>query len=144
MSVAYGWFSGFGRPNQVANCSFEFHHYDLFPVWSCILRFAMVGTSRIGCDFAGLVEAVFNANESDITGCDEGVFVKETSMKILVAVDPSQHAREAIQFVKSVEWPKKSKIFLLHVIEMKNAPPLMPSDGPFSWNKKKFPRQGEK
>ena len=56
-------------------------------------------------------------------------------MNMLVAVDPSPQSREVIQFVKSVEWPKKTKIYLLHVIEMKNAPPLMPSGGPFSWHK---------
>jgi hypothetical protein len=44
-------------------------------------------------------------------------------MKILVAVDRSEHAQEAIRFVKSVDWPKKSEIHLMHVIEMKNAPP---------------------
>ena len=55
-------------------------------------------------------------------------------MKILVAVDPSLHAREAIRFVKSVDWPKKSEIYLIHVIELKNAPPLVPSDGPFGWD----------
>jgi len=56
-------------------------------------------------------------------------------MKILVAVDPSQHSREAIRFVKSVEWPKKSEIYLMHVIEMKHAPSLMPSGGPSSWDR---------
>jgi nucleotide-binding universal stress UspA family protein len=56
-------------------------------------------------------------------------------MKILVAVDPSQHSREAIRFVKSVEWPKKSEIYLMHVIEMKHAPPMMPSGGPSSWDR---------
>jgi nucleotide-binding universal stress UspA family protein len=56
-------------------------------------------------------------------------------MKILVAVDPSQHSREAIRFVKSVEWPKKSELFLIHVIEMKDAPPIMPSEGPSSWDR---------
>ena len=55
-------------------------------------------------------------------------------MKILVAVDPSPHAREAIRFVKSVDWPKNSEIYLIHVIELKNAPPLSPSDGPFGWD----------
>lgn len=52
-------------------------------------------------------------------------------MKILVAVDPSPHAREAIRFVMSVDWPKKSEIYLIHVIELKNALPLIPLDGPF-------------
>jgi len=56
-------------------------------------------------------------------------------MKILVAVDPSRQSREAIQFVKSVGWPKNSKIYLLHAIEMKNASPLMPSGGLFSWHR---------
>ena len=56
-------------------------------------------------------------------------------MNILVAVDDSQHSREAIQFVRSVEWPKKSQIYLLHVIEMKNAPPLVPSGGPSGWDR---------
>lgn len=55
-------------------------------------------------------------------------------MKILVAVDPSEHAREAIRFVKSVEWPKKSEIYLIHVIEMKHASSLIPSGGPSSWD----------
>ncbi|MBA3967439.1 MAG: universal stress protein [Nitrospirales bacterium] len=56
-------------------------------------------------------------------------------MKILVAVDPSEHAEEAIRFVKSVEWPKKSELFLIHVIEMKDAPPIMPEGGPSSWDR---------
>ncbi len=56
-------------------------------------------------------------------------------MKILVAVDHSPHAREAIRFVKSVDWPKKSEIYLIHVIELKNAPHLIPSDGPFGWDR---------
>ncbi len=56
-------------------------------------------------------------------------------MKILVAVDPSQHAREAIRFVKSVEWPKKSEIYLIHVIEMKNTSIPIPSGGPSSWER---------
>ena len=56
-------------------------------------------------------------------------------MKILVAVDPSEHAQEAIRFVKSVEWPKKSELFLIHVIEMKDAPPIMPEGGPSSWDR---------
>ncbi|MEJ2231861.1 MAG: universal stress protein, partial [Nitrospirales bacterium] len=56
-------------------------------------------------------------------------------MKILVAVDPSQHSREAIRFVKSVEWPKKSEIYLMHVIEMKHASPMMPSGGPSGWDR---------
>lgn len=56
-------------------------------------------------------------------------------MKILVAVDPSQHSREAIRFVKSMEWPEKSELFLIHVIEMKDAPPLQPSGGPSSWDR---------
>ena len=56
-------------------------------------------------------------------------------MKILVAVDPSQYSREAIRFVKSVEWPEKSEIYLIHIIEMKDAPPLMPSGGPSSWDR---------
>ncbi|WP_342349314.1 universal stress protein [uncultured Nitrospira sp.] len=55
-------------------------------------------------------------------------------MKILVAVDPSEHAQEAIRFVKSVEWPKASEIYLIHVIEMKHASPLVPVDGPSSWD----------
>ncbi|GJL61650.1 MAG: universal stress protein [Nitrospirales bacterium] len=55
-------------------------------------------------------------------------------MKILVAVDSSKDAREAIRYVASVEWPKKSEIYLLHVIELKDAPPLMPSGGPFNWH----------
>jgi len=56
-------------------------------------------------------------------------------MKVLVAVDPSQHALEAIRFVKSVDWPKKSELYLIHVIEMKHASSLIPSDGPSSWDK---------
>ncbi len=56
-------------------------------------------------------------------------------MKILVAVDRSEHAQEAIRFVKSVEWPKKSEIYLMHVIELKDAPPIMPSGGPSSWDR---------
>jgi nucleotide-binding universal stress UspA family protein len=56
-------------------------------------------------------------------------------MKILVAVDPSQHSREAIQFVKSVDWPKQSIIYLIHVIELKHAPPILPSGGPSSWDR---------
>jgi nucleotide-binding universal stress UspA family protein len=56
-------------------------------------------------------------------------------MKILVAVDPSQHAQEAIRFVISVDWPKASVIYLIHVIEMKHASPLIPSDGPSSWDR---------
>ena len=56
-------------------------------------------------------------------------------MKILVAVDPSQHAQEAIRFVASVDWPKASVIYLIHVIEMKHASPLIPSDGPSSWDR---------
>ena len=56
-------------------------------------------------------------------------------MKILVAVDPSQHAQEAIRFVASVAWPKASVIYLIHVIEMKHASPLIPSDGPSSWDR---------
>ena len=55
-------------------------------------------------------------------------------MKILVAVDPSPHTREAIRFVKSVDWPKKSEIYLIHAIELKNAPSLISSDGPFGWD----------
>jgi hypothetical protein len=54
---------------------------------------------------------------------------KESGMKILVAVDPSPHTREAIRFVKSVDWPKKSEIYLIHAIELKNAPSLISSDG---------------
>lgn len=56
-------------------------------------------------------------------------------MKILVAVDFSPHAREAIRFVRSVDWPKKSEIYLIHVIELKNAPSLISSDGPFGWDR---------
>jgi nucleotide-binding universal stress UspA family protein len=56
-------------------------------------------------------------------------------MKILVAVDPSQHALEAIRFVKSVDWPKESELYFIHVIEMKHASPLIPSDGPSSWDR---------
>jgi len=56
-------------------------------------------------------------------------------MKILVAVDPSQYSQEAVRFVKSVEWPKKSELFLIHVIEMKDAPPLLPSGGPSNWDR---------
>lgn len=56
-------------------------------------------------------------------------------MKILVAVDPSRHSREAVQFVKSVDWPEKSEIYLIHVIEMKQASLPMPSDGPSSWDR---------
>ena len=56
-------------------------------------------------------------------------------MKILVAVDPSQHAQEAIRFVSSVDWPKASEIYLIHVIEMKHASTLIPSDGPSSWDR---------
>lgn len=56
-------------------------------------------------------------------------------MKILVAVDRSEHAEEAIRFVKSVDWPKKSEMYLIHVIEMKHASPLIPSDGPSSWDR---------
>ncbi len=56
-------------------------------------------------------------------------------MKILVAVDFSPQAREAIRFVMSVDWPKKSEIYLIHVIELKNAPSLIPSDGPFGWDR---------
>ncbi len=55
-------------------------------------------------------------------------------MKILVAVDPSEHALEAIRFVKSVDWPKESELYLIHVIEMKHASSLIPSDGPSSWD----------
>jgi nucleotide-binding universal stress UspA family protein len=56
-------------------------------------------------------------------------------MKILVAVDQSEHAQEAIRFVKSVDWPKQSRIYLIHIIELKDAPPLMPSGGPSSWDR---------
>ncbi|GJL59803.1 MAG: universal stress protein [Nitrospirales bacterium] len=56
-------------------------------------------------------------------------------MKILVAVDPSEHSREAIRFVKAVDWPKASTLYLLHVIEMKHASPLIPLDGPSSWDR---------
>ena len=56
-------------------------------------------------------------------------------MKILVAVDPSEHAEEAIRFVKSVDWPKASELYLIHVIEMKHASPLIPSGGPSSWDR---------
>ncbi len=56
-------------------------------------------------------------------------------MKILVAIDPSPHAREAIRFVKSVVWPQKTEIFLMHVIELKHAAPFSPSDGPSSWDR---------
>lgn len=56
-------------------------------------------------------------------------------MKILVAVDPSEHAQEAIRFVKSVDWPKASEVYLIHVIEMKHASSLIPSDGPSSWDR---------
>ncbi|MEO7864125.1 MAG: universal stress protein [Nitrospirales bacterium] len=56
-------------------------------------------------------------------------------MKILMAVDPSEHAQEAIRFVKSVDWPKESEIYLIHVIEMKHASPLIPLDGPSSWDR---------
>ena len=56
-------------------------------------------------------------------------------MNILVAVDPSQHAQEAIRFVKSMNWPKNSEIFLIHVLEMKLVPPLLPSYGPSSWDR---------
>ncbi len=56
-------------------------------------------------------------------------------MKILVAVDPSEHAQEAIRFVKSMDWPKASEMYLIHVIEMKHASPLIPSDGPSSWDR---------
>jgi nucleotide-binding universal stress UspA family protein len=56
-------------------------------------------------------------------------------MKILVAVDRSEHAQEAIRFVKSVDWPKQSRIYLIHVIELKDAPPIMPSGGPSSWDR---------
>ncbi|WP_447962666.1 universal stress protein [Nitrospira sp. Ecomares 2.1] len=56
-------------------------------------------------------------------------------MKILVAVDPSEHTQEAIRFVKSVDWPKTSEMYLIHVIEMKHASSLIPSDGPSSWDR---------
>jgi nucleotide-binding universal stress UspA family protein len=56
-------------------------------------------------------------------------------MNILVAVDRSEHAQEAIRFVKSVDWPKPSRIYLIHIIEMRDAPPLMPSGGPSSWDR---------
>jgi nucleotide-binding universal stress UspA family protein len=56
-------------------------------------------------------------------------------MKILVAVDPSEHALEAIRFVKSVDWPKESELYFIHVIEMKHASSLIPSDGPSSWDR---------
>lgn len=56
-------------------------------------------------------------------------------MKILVSVDHSEHAQEVIRFVKSVDWPKKSEIYLLHVIEMKDAASIMPSGGPSSWDR---------
>jgi nucleotide-binding universal stress UspA family protein len=56
-------------------------------------------------------------------------------MNILVAVDPSEHALEAIRFVKSVDWPKESELYFIHVIEMKHASSLIPSDGPSSWDK---------
>lgn len=56
-------------------------------------------------------------------------------MRILMAVDPSEHAQEAIRFVKSVDWPKASEVYLIHVIEMKHASSLIPSDGPSSWDR---------
>ena len=56
-------------------------------------------------------------------------------MKILVSVDYSVHAKEAIRFVKSMDWPKKSEIYLMHVIEMKDAPSIVPSGGPSSWDR---------
>ena len=34
-----------------------------------------------------------------------------------------------------MDWPKKSEIYLMHVIEMKDAPPIMPSGGPSSWDR---------
>ncbi|MGD9851585.1 MAG: universal stress protein [Nitrospirales bacterium] len=56
-------------------------------------------------------------------------------MKILVAIDSSPHAREAIRFVKSVVWPKNTEIYLMHVIELKHAAPFSPLDGPSSWDR---------
>jgi nucleotide-binding universal stress UspA family protein len=56
-------------------------------------------------------------------------------MNILVAVDRSEHAQEAIRFVKSVDWLKPSRIYLIHIMEMKDAPPIMPSGGPSSWDR---------
>jgi nucleotide-binding universal stress UspA family protein len=56
-------------------------------------------------------------------------------MNILVATDPSAHSREAIQFVKSVQWPEKSEIYLFHVVEMKASPPMPLSDVPSSWDR---------
>ncbi|MEX2493191.1 MAG: universal stress protein [Nitrospirales bacterium] len=56
-------------------------------------------------------------------------------MKILVAFDHSEHAQEAIRFVKSVDWPTQSRIYLIHIMEMKDAPTLMPSGGPSSWDR---------
>ena len=56
-------------------------------------------------------------------------------MNVLVAVDQSEHAQEAIRFVKSVDWPTQSRIYLIHIIEMKDAPPIMPSGGPSSWDR---------
>jgi nucleotide-binding universal stress UspA family protein len=56
-------------------------------------------------------------------------------MNVLVAVDRSEHAQEAIRFVTSVDWPTQSRIYLIHIIEMKDAPPIMPSGGPSSWDR---------
>lgn len=64
-------------------------------------------------------------------------------MKILVAIDPSPYAREAIRFVKSVVWPQNTEIFLMHVIEMKHAAPFSPSDGPSSWDKVIYQARGK-
>ena len=56
-------------------------------------------------------------------------------MKILVAIDPSPHAREAIRFVKSVAWPKNTEIYPRACGEGKHAAPFSPSDGPSSWDR---------
>jgi nucleotide-binding universal stress UspA family protein len=64
-------------------------------------------------------------------------------MKILIAVDPSPHSQEAVQFVKSVDWPKNIEIYLMNIIEMKHAPPLLPSGGPSSWDRVIAEARGE-
>lgn len=64
-------------------------------------------------------------------------------MKILIAVDPSPHSQEAVQFVKSVEWPEQAQIYLMHVIDMKQAPPLLPSSGPADWDRVISQARGE-
>ena len=57
------------------------------------------------------------------------------ALKILVAVDQSKNAQEALRFTSGVGWPLESEIYLLHVVESNKSQWLNPSARPSSWDK---------